>query len=200
MISRKLSSRELRATSFEPQNPRLVFSLFSRVTRHASRILVVLLLVAPGCRCPWSGKRPAGPAAVLGAADAAVADMALAKTATWPAARLYDYMDGAAEAYFARGFVVLATAETKWRTTEARIELFQVKSRADAKGLFDEFNDGKGRKLPAGIASAAWDARELEGIFYRGSFFCRLIIYGNDKEARDLLDALAAAIDKSMSE
>jgi hypothetical protein len=93
---------------------------------------------------------------------------------------------------------VLAVADAKWRDTEAKLELYQVTTPANAKALFEEFNDGKGRELPAGLGSAAWDATELEGIFYRGACFCRVIIIGNDKEARQLLDALAAAIDQSI--
>jgi hypothetical protein len=124
--------------------------------------------------------------------------MAFTKLMAWPAGRLYDYMDGAAEAYFARGFRTLGTADTKWRDTLAKIELYQVKAPADAKALFDDMNDGKGKQLPAGLGSASWEAKELEGIFYRGTCFCRIMIYGNDKAAHQLLDALAAALDQSI--
>jgi len=126
--------------------------------------------------------------------------MAFTKAMTWPGPRLYDYMDGASETYYAHHFRVLATAETRQGRTDARIELFQVASPADAQALFAEHDDGKGTKLPAGLASAAWSAKEFEGIFHRGPYFCRLIIYGNDAEARQLLDALAIAIDKSIPE
>jgi len=161
-------------------------------------LLAILLLLA-GCRCPFGGARKAGaPAAILKAADARLAEMAFTKLTTHPGGRLYDYMNGAAEAYFARNFLTLGTADTRWRTTDAKLELFQVKAPADAKGLFDDHNDGKGKELPAGLGSAAWAAKELEGIFHRGPYFCRIIIYGNDKEAQQLLDRLAAAIDQSI--
>ena len=168
----------------------------SRWTRPLS-VLAILPLLS-GCRCPWWGERAPAPLAVLKGADARLDEMSFTNLMTFPGPRLYDYMDGAAEAYYARGFRVLGTAETKWRKTDARIELYQVKTAADAKGLFDDHNDGKGKELPAGLGSAAWTAKELEGIFYRGTHFCRVIIYGNDKEAQQLLDSLAAAIDQNI--
>ena len=161
---------------------------------------LIIAIAIGGCRLPSSGKPPAGPVAVLKAADAALPQMAFTNLAEWPGARLFDYMDGAAEAYFSRGFRVLGSAEAKLGKTDARIELFQVKSAADAKALFDDHNDGKGKKLAVGAASALWEAREMEAIFHRGPFFCRLILYGSNAEAHTLLDALAAAIDKNISE
>jgi len=158
----------------------------------------VALALLSGCKMPWPAKRAAGPAQVLKAADAALADMAFTNVAEWPGARLFDYMDGAAEAYFRRRFLTLASADTKLGRTDARIELFQVRSAADAATLFDDHNDGKGTKLPVGVASALWEAREMEAIFHRGPFFCRLIIYGASPEAHKLLAALAAAIDNSI--
>jgi len=124
--------------------------------------------------------------------------MQFEKLASFSSGRLYDYMDGAAEGYFKHNFLVLGTADTKFRNTQAKAELFRLAAPADAKALFDELNDGKGKQLPAGLRSASWEAKEIEGIFYRGPYFCRLMIYGNDKEAHQLLDALAAAVDLSI--
>ena len=107
-------------------------------------------------------------------------------------------MNGAAEAYYAKGFRELAVCDTRWQTTDAKIELYRAEPVANAKALFDEFNDGKGKELPAGIGSAAWTGQELDGIFHRGPYFCRLIIYGHDKEAHELLHTLAAAIDQAI--
>jgi hypothetical protein len=124
--------------------------------------------------------------------------MTFINLASYAGARLFDYMDGAAETYFQHGFRTLGVADTKWRRTQAKVEVFQLATPADAKALFDERNDGKGRELPAGLASASWEAREIEGIFYRGSYVCQFMIYGNDKEAHQLLDTLAAALDQSI--
>jgi len=144
--------------------------------------------------------QPPAPLEILKAADARLTEMTFTKPETYPGSRLYSYMDGAAETYFARGFRELATADTKWRDTEAKIELYRVTTADNAKGLFDDHDDGKGKKLPAGLGSASWAAKELEGIFYRGLYFCRVIIYGNDKEAHQLLRTLSAAIDKAIPE
>lgn len=124
--------------------------------------------------------------------------MAFTNVAEWPGARLFDYMNGAAEAYFRRRFRTLASAETRLGKTDARVELFQVKTPADAAALFDDHDDGKGKKLAVGVASALWEGREMEAIFHRGPYFCRIIVYGSSPEAHKLLDALAAALERSM--
>lgn len=156
------------------------------------------LAVLAGC-APWSRPEPVKPVIILRRADARMrGEVAFNKRIPWTGPHLYDYMNGAAETYYARGFRELGTVEARWRGTDAMVELYQVKTPENATALFGEFNDGKGRKLPAGVASAAWSAKELEGIFHRGCYFCRLIIYGNDVEARQLLDKLATAIDASI--
>ncbi|HUT32940.1 MAG TPA: hypothetical protein VNE39_05645 [Planctomycetota bacterium] len=161
-------------------------------------VVVLVVVVESGCKFPWSAPAPANPVAILKAADAALPGMALTNVAEWPGPRLFDYMDGAAETYFARRFVTLGSAETKLGKTDARVELFMVKAPADAKALFDDHDDGKGKKLGVGLASSLWEAREMEAIFHRGPYFCRLIIYGSSPEAHKLLGTLAAAIDKSI--
>jgi len=168
-----------------------------RLAARGSPLVAIFFALLTGCP-PWAAKPPANPAAVLRAADAALPDMAFTNVAEWPGARLFDYMDGAAEAYFRRRFVTLASADTKLGKTDARVELFQVRSPADARALFDDHDDGKGKKLSVGLASALWEAREMEAIFHRGPLFCRLIIYGASPEAHKLLDTLAGAIDKSI--
>jgi len=138
------------------------------------------------------------PETVLRAADGRLDQMAFQRLITFQGPQLFNYMDGAAEAYFSRGFLEMATAETRWRSTDAKVELYRLKDPASAAALFDDFNDGKGKELPAGVGSAAWKAKEIEGIFHRGPFFCRIIIYGADKEAEVLLDTLSAAIDQAI--
>lgn len=137
---------------------------------------------------------------ILRAADAAAPDLAFTNVAEWPGPRLFDYMNGAAEAYFKHRFVTLGSAETRLGKTDARVELFQFKAPANAKALFDESNDGKGKPLAAGLAGTFWEGRELEAIFHRGPYFCRLILYGSSPEAHTLLHTLAAAIDKSIGQ
>lgn len=166
-------------------------------SRWTRRLAVACLLLA-GCGPLQHGPRVA-PVDVLRRVDAAFrGDVAFNKRIAWKGPQLFDYMNGAAETYYARGFRELGTVEARRRGTDAMIELYRVETPENAAALFKEFDNGKGRKLPAGVASAAWTAKELEGIFHRGTFFCRIIIYGNDIEARQLLDALAPAIDKAI--
>jgi hypothetical protein len=143
-------------------------------------------------------EEPAPPLDVLRAADRQLKQAFFARHVAYGREKLYAYMDGAAEAYYAKGFRELGVCDARWGSTDAKIELYRADGAANAKALFDEFNDGKGKTLPAGEGSAAWYARELEGIFHRGPYFCRLIIYGDDAEARRLLELLAAAIDQAI--
>jgi len=162
-------------------------------------LTLLLLAVLAGCLgSPRISSGPSSPVGILKAANGRLTHMQFEKLATFSSGRLYDYMDGAAEGYFKHNFQTLGTADAKFRNTQAKAEVFLLAAPDDAKALFTELNDGKGKELPAGLASASWEARELEGIFYRGPYFCRLMIYGNDKEAHQLLDALAAAIDLSI--
>jgi hypothetical protein len=145
--------------------------------------------VAPGKGSPLD---------VLRAADARLPQLAFADLCAYPGGRLYAYMNGAAELYYERNFRCLGAAETKWRSTEAVVELYRVASPRDARALFDDHDDGRGKGLAAGAAGTAWTAKELEGIFWRGPYFCRIITYGNDAEARELLRTLATAVDRSI--
>lgn len=168
------------------------------MTKRFALLLLPLLVV--GCTCPFFGGRSgAPPKAILKAAEDRFAEAKFTKLLAWEGNRLYSYMNGAAEAYYARGFRKLATVDVAWKETEAKVELYRMDAAANAAALFSDFNDGKGKPLPAGLGSASWVARELEGIFHRGPYFCRLIIYGNDKEAHVLLRTLAAAIDQSIA-
>ena len=161
------------------------------------RALAALAVLVAGC-LPLGGGRAVSPVAMLEGANARLPDVAFAEVTSFAGDRLFAYMNGAAEAYYAKGFRDLGTADAKWRATDAKLEVYLVDSPAHAKALFDEFNDGKGAELPAGLASASWAARELEGIFHRGLIFCRVIVYGDDGEARQLLHALATAVDQSI--
>ncbi|MFP4056237.1 MAG: DUF6599 family protein [Candidatus Brocadiia bacterium] len=167
-------------------------------TRLAAPLALSALLLAGGCGL-WRPSPPS-PVEVLEATAARLPEVAIAKVREHTGRRLYDYMDGAAETYFAHGFRSLGTADAKWRNTEAVIEVFRLATPDDAKALFDQKNHGADRELPAGAASAAWKAKELEGIFHRGPFFCTIMIYGNDQEAQQLLDTLAAALDQTIAQ
>jgi len=170
------------------------------MTAHARRRLLPLagVLLVLLCGCPPRDRGPEAPHDILRQADRVLREIFFAKHVTFGRQQLFAYMNGAAEAYYAKGFRELGVCDARWKTTDAKIELYRASEPANAKALFDEFNDGKGKQLPAGQGSAAWHARELEGIFHRGPYFCRLIIYGDDVEAKQLLDTLAAAIDQAM--
>jgi len=160
--------------------------------------LTSALALAALAGCAGLLSTPTTPEAILRAADARLEQMTFEKLIVFRGPQLFNYMDGAAEAYYSRGFLEMATADTRWRSTDAKVELYRLKTPENAAKLFEDFNDGKGKELPAGEASAAWKAKELEGIFHRGPFFCRIIIYGADKEAEVLLDTLSAAIDQAI--
>ncbi len=159
-------------------------------------LLVAVAVVVCGCM-PRDDGLPR-PESILRQADRQLTEAFFNKHVTFGREQLFAYMNGAAETYYAKGFRELGVCDARWKTTDAKIELYRADGPANAAALFEEFNDGKGKLLPAGRGSAAWHARELEGIFYRGPFFCRLIIYGNDVEAKEFLPALATAIDQAI--
>jgi hypothetical protein len=167
--------------------------------RSISRGAAAALLLAAGCALLAPAKPPS-PLDVLRAADAGLPQLAFADLSAYRGAQLYGYMNGAAEAYYQRNFRSLGTAETKWRSTEAVIELYRLASPDDARGLFADHDDGKGVSLGAGAAGTTWTAKELEAIFRRGPYFCRVIVYGNDAEARELLKTLATAVDRGIGD
>ena len=180
-----------------------------RVARHL--VIPAAVLLSAGCFLFRDGEpgrpytaptlpsdSPKLPANVLAAADAALPEASLTRLATYSGNRLYTYLDGAAEAYFDRGFLKLATADVAGGHSRATAELYLLATADGAAELFGDLSDGKGEKLPAGRHGALWATTGLEGIFHRGPYFCRLAAPGNDEAARQLLNTLAAAIDKSI--
>lgn len=180
-----------------------------RVARHL--VIPAAVLLSAGC-CLFRDSEPGTPytaptlpadspelpANVLAAADEALPDASLTRLASYSGNRLYTYLDGAAEAYFDRGFLKLATAQVARRDARATVELYLLATADGAAELFGDLSDGKGEELPAGRHSTLWATTGLEGIFHRGRYFCRLAAPANDEAARQLLNTLATAIDKSI--
>jgi len=167
-------------------------------SRSAS-ILSLLLAAAllTGC-CPLCKNATPSPTAVLKAADAALPKVEFSGFGEFAGGRLFDYMNGAAEGYYQFNFRVLAAADAKQGECEAKVEVYRLADPADAKSLFDGSNDGKGKPLPEGVAGTCWYARELEGIFHRGPFFCRILVYGDDDKSKTFLNTLATHLDQAI--
>jgi len=138
---------------------------------------------------------PPSPTTVVKAADASLPKVTFSGHGEFEGGRLFDYMNGAAEGYYKYNFRVLAAADAKQGECEAKVEVFAFAAPTNAKAIFEASNDGKGKPLPAGEAGTCWYARELEGIFHRGPFFCRVIVYGDDDASKTFLSTLAKAID-----
>lgn len=169
--------------------------------RSASRAvsLCVLALVLCGCRTP-PGAASAAVAAATAAAEAAPT-LRFGQVEEYPGERLYDFMDGAAVTYLEHHCRTLAAAAVFRGADQAKIELYELASPADAMALYAELTGSPGTPFAAGEAGCCWAGFEPEVLFRRGRFLVRLLGYARDREAAmELLAKVAAAIDGQLRE
>jgi len=117
------------------------------------------------------------------------------KSAEYAGARLYDYMDGAAEIYMRHGFQKLRVSEMKRGDRRALVELYHLKTDADAKSLFDQSCDPTSKPLDAGAQGCYWPGREVEGLFHRGPFLCRIFAYAGGEPGETMVRDIARKLD-----
>lgn len=114
---------------------------------------------------------------------------------------LYDYMNGAADAYLAHHFRVLAACDVHAGSTQAKVELFEMRSEGDAAAVFAEFKSLDGRQFAVGSESRYWPGIEPETIFRRGVYFVRLLVYAGDAAvAEKLAETIASGIDLALQD
>jgi len=133
--------------------------------------------------------------------DAAHGGLLLTEFRQYEGGRLYDYMNGAAETYFAHGFRRLTTCVARWGETEAIIELYRLATRANAAELLASFRGSGERQLQAGEEGLFWPGAEPEANIQRGPFFARIIVYGRRASAAESqLKTIVARVDRSLRE
>jgi len=153
-------------------------------------------LLAVGCR-----HNAASPRAILRKGLAGTENLEIRGTKEYRGQELYNYMNGAAETYYMHGFLVLGIAELERGETRALVELYQLEAPANATALFASYRDKAAKPLDAGTEGIYWPAQEIEGLFHRGPFFCRVYVYapasppGRGAPALKLLNDIASGVD-----
>jgi hypothetical protein len=106
---------------------------------------------------------------------------------------LWEYIDGAAEAYLAFGFQELATAGYAHAGTpvDATVDLFEMADRVGAFGVFAQERAASCADVAVGV-EGCYAGGVLA--FWSGSYFAKLTAFKETPETRQSLAALAAAI------
>ena len=134
---------------------------------------------------------------ILRAVDRGLPGMRLDGFEEYRGERLYDYMNGAAVTYFEHRFRVLSVCDVYEGSAQAKVELFEMDSVADAAAVFDEFNSPGGRQPAIGQESRFWPGVEPEAVFRRGAHFVRVLVYAEDAAvAERLAEKVASGIDR----
>lgn len=159
-------------------------------------VLLLALFVAGSAGCT-AGERPRAslptPEQVLPSAEAVAGWTRIGEPATYDTETLYDFMDGAADLYFAYGFERLAVGDYEHSTGgRLRIEVYRTATDADAYGLFtlnrygepiDVGVDGMGQ---SGTGLTFWAQRTFVHLTTRDPI--------DDAALRALAEAAAAAL------
>jgi hypothetical protein len=117
-----------------------------------------------------------------------------AKTQSYDAANLYEYIDGGAEQYISAGVVGVATSDYKFQgSLEATVDVYTMKTADGAKTIFDADPPTADSKIvPLG------DAARLYGqsvVFRKGPYLVRITAYEAAAGESDALMALAHGIE-----
>jgi len=158
-----------------------------RCTGTAIAALLALVVVAGvGCKKQIADPFPAS-GAVAGWEKGA-------KTQSYDAANLYEYIDGGAEQYISAGVVGVSTSDYKYQgSLEATVDVYTMKSAGGAKTIFDAdppTTDSK--SMPLG------DAARLYGqsvVFRKGPTLVRITAFEAAPGEGDALMALAHGIE-----
>lgn len=151
----------------------------------SARCLPVLLgaLALTLCGCRALPPPAPGPLALLAAAAQATPALRFGPPEEYRGERLYDYMDGAAVTYLEHHFLALAAGDAFRGADQAKVELYELASPADATLLYTELTASPGTAFAAGEAGCTWAGFEPEALFRRGRYLVRLLGYAKDRDA-----------------
>ncbi len=107
------------------------------------------------------------------------------------AADLYKYIDGGAEAYRNRGFVMLAHREYKARDIELTADIYDMGSPERARGIYGAERSPESRAIGIGDQGYAG-----EGFlnFVQGRYYIKLIAFSEKSRTAPALEAAAKSI------
>ena len=148
------------------------------------------------CGCRTMPPAASTPAAVLAATARATPALRFGPVEEFPGERLYNYMNGAAVTYLEHHLRTLAAGDVFRGADQAKIELYELASPADATRLYTALTASPGTAFAAGEAGCTWAGFEPEALFRRDRFLVRLLGYAKDRNAAaSLLAEIAAALD-----
>lgn len=118
-------------------------------------------------------------------------------TRTFPAANLWEYIDGDAEKYLQAGVEQTLTADYRYQNqTEAVADIYVMKTPEGARKIFDSESAEGSQRISLGD-----DARLFPSTlsFSKGRYFVRLTAYQEAPENAKALTELARAIEKKLA-
>jgi len=114
------------------------------------------------------------------------------ETRVFPAARLFEYIDGDADRYLKAGVEQTLTSDYRYRDKiDAVVDVFAMKDAAGATQVFESQPAGGSKSLPVGDAARLYPGSLM---LRKGRFFVRLVAYEDSPEVSQALVALARSI------
>jgi len=111
---------------------------------------------------------------------------------TFPADRLWEYIDGDAEKYIRAGVSTTLTADFRYQDRlDATADIFVMSTADGARQIFDSEPAAGGSPVAIGDAGRSYRASLL---FRKGPYFVRLVAYEDTPEVESALLALGRAI------
>jgi len=113
-------------------------------------------------------------------------------TRTFPADRLYEYIDGDADRYLKAGVERALTSDYRYRgTIDAVADIFVMKGTAGATGALESQPANGSQPVQIGDAARLYPGTLM---FRQGRFFVRVIAYGEGADVPGALLSLGRAI------
>lgn len=119
-----------------------------------------------------------------------------AEMRTFPADKLWEYIDGGAERYIRAGVERTLALDYRYKgNTDAAAEIYVMKSPDGPKKLMESEPLGGGTEIECGEAGRLYAASL---VFRRGNYFVRLVAYRSPPEVGAALLGLGSAIDSKL--
>ena len=120
-----------------------------------------------------------------------------AEMRTFPADKLWEYVDGGAERYVRAGVDRTLAMDYRFKgNTDAVVDIYVMKSADGPKTLMESEPVDSGRQIDLGEAGRLYKASL---VFRRGSHFVRVVAYQQPPET-DALPSLGSAIDAKLKQ
>ena len=168
----------------------------SQSSRLDLRLTVAALffaIVVVGC----SRHKATLPAEFLPATNSVPGWVKSSNTRTFEATRLWEYIDGDADKYVQAGVLEAITSDYRFKSkTEATADVYVMGSPAGAQKVYD--SESAQGSQPLALGDAGRSARGMV-TFRQGSYFVRIVAYGDWQDNAPALSELARAVSQNLS-